>query len=86
MWPRVAVFEAAIQLWRLKNAPESEKVCIPRIQRLRCPLRVSLEGKNLHTAQRKALPPGSFQLSSEMQEVPRRKMFHAPLERECARF
>jgi len=27
MWPRVAVFEAAKELWKLKNAPDVEKVC-----------------------------------------------------------
>jgi len=29
MWPRVALFAAAIELWRLKRIPEVEKVWIP---------------------------------------------------------
>ena len=86
MWPRIALFKAAKELWRLKNSPDLEKVCIPRSQRLNPALYTHLEGKNVHTPRREPLSPCSSYVSGQLQEVSWREVFHAHLAGVCTRF
>lgn len=77
-WPRVAIFEAARELWRLRYALDIEKVCL-QLQHLYRVLYTQIEGKNVHTAWRETFSPIPSCLSGQLQEVPCCKMFFAYL-------